>query len=80
MSTAGALVTFSVTWWLIFFMALPFGISPDDAPVPGSDAGAPARPRLWLKALITTVLAILATLGIAWLINSGLIDLRPTRL
>ena len=80
MSTAGALVTFSVTWWLIFFMALPFGISPDDSPVPGSDVAAPARPRLLLKALITTVLAILATLGIAWLINSGLIDLRPTRL
>ena len=27
MTTSGALVTYVVTWWLFFFMALPFGAS-----------------------------------------------------
>lgn len=78
MSVAGAVVTFGVVWWLIFLMALPIGINPDDAPVPGSERGAPARPRLLAKALATTVLAVLATWGMALLIDSGLIQLRPT--
>jgi predicted secreted protein len=77
MSTAGAIVTFSVVWWLFFFMALPFGAAPDDKPQPGTVESAPARPRLLLKAAAATVLAALATWGIAWLIGSGLIDLRP---
>jgi predicted secreted protein len=77
MTTAGAVVTFVVTWWLIFFMALPFGAAPNAKPQPGTVESAPARPRLLLKALITTGLAALATWGIGWFIASGLVDLRP---
>jgi predicted secreted protein len=76
-TVAGALVTFMVTWWLIFFMALPFGAAPEEHPQIGNVESAPARPRLLLKALVTTVLAGLATWGIAWFIASGIIDLRP---
>ena len=77
MSTAGAVVTFGVVWWLFFFMALPVGVRPDDEPVPGSERGAPARPRLLIKALVATALAVLATWGVAWLLDSGLIQIRP---
>ena len=77
MNTAGALVTFVVSWWLIFFMALPFGAAPEAEPVRGHAESAPARPRLLLKAAITTVLAALATWAIAWFISSGLVELRP---
>ena len=77
MTIAGAIVTFVVAWWLIFFMALPFGAAPEEHPQPGNVESAPARPRLLLKALITTVLAALATWGIAWFIASGIVDLRP---
>jgi predicted secreted protein len=38
---------------------------------------APAKPRLLLKVAITTVLAALITALIAWLIDSGLVQLRP---
>jgi predicted secreted protein len=76
-STAGAIVTFAVVWWLIFFMALPIGATPEESPLPGNTESAPAKPRLLLKAAVTTVLALLATYGAAWLIDSGLIDLRP---
>jgi predicted secreted protein len=77
MSTPGAIVTFAVTWWLFFFMALPFGAQPSAEPVPGTVESAPARPRLWLKALVATVLAAATTWGLAWVIQSGLIQLRP---
>lgn len=77
MTTAGALVTFVVVWWLIFFMALPFGAAPEEQPQAGNAESAPARPRLMLKAAITTVLAALATWGIAWFIASGMVELRP---
>jgi predicted secreted protein len=77
MTIYGAIVTYSVVWWLIFFMVLPFGAEPEAEPKPGHVESAPARPRLWLKAGITTVLAGLATWGIAWVVGSGVIQLRP---
>jgi predicted secreted protein len=40
-------------------------------------ASAPAKPRLLLKFLITTVLAVALTCAAAWLADSGLIQLRP---
>ncbi|MEK0081648.1 DUF1467 family protein [Benzoatithermus flavus] len=80
MNIYGAIVTFAVVWWLIFFMALPIGVSPEENPQVGNVESAPARPRLLLKAAITTVLAVLVTYAIAWFIGSGLVDLRPHRL
>ena len=76
MSTAGTLATFLVVWWLVFFMALPLGVQADENPIPGADRGAPARPHLLMKALVTTILAALATWGIDWLLTSGLVDFR----
>jgi predicted secreted protein len=77
MTAVGAVVTFVVVWWLIFFMALPFGVQPDENPQPGTVESAPAKPRLLAKALVTTLLAALVTWAIGWLIASGLIELRP---
>ena len=77
MTPIGAIVTFVMVWWLIFFMALPFGAAPEEAPQTGNVESAPARPRLLLKAAVATVLAAAATCGIAWFIQSGLIDIRP---
>ena len=77
MSISGAIVTAVTVWWLIFFMVLPFGAAPEEHPLPGNVESAPARPHLLRKALITTVLALLATCAIAWFLDSGLVDLRP---
>jgi predicted secreted protein len=77
MSWLGVAFTFAVSWWLLLFMVLPWGGRPDDDPVPGSVASAPAKPRLLLKFLITTVLAVALTGAAAWLADSGLIQLRP---
>ncbi len=77
MSISGLIVTYVVLWWLIFFTTLPFGVEAQRDPVPGSEPGAPERPRLWLKALVTTVLAALATWGVEWFIAQGFIAIRP---
>ena len=70
-------VTFVVVWWLVLFMVLPFGAQPPDEPEPGHAPSAPAKPRMGLKILITTLIALALTAGIHWIVESGLISLRP---
>jgi predicted secreted protein len=74
----GTAVVFTIVWWLILFMVLPFGAAPPDEVEPGMATSAPAKPRMAIKVLITTVLAALVTALISWLMQSGLIQLRPT--
>ena len=73
----GTAVVFAIVWWLILFMVLPFGAAPPDDVEPGMATSAPAKPRMALKVAITTALAALVTALIMWLIDSGLIQLRP---
>ncbi|MDP6707075.1 MAG: DUF1467 family protein [Alphaproteobacteria bacterium] len=63
MSIATGFMVYGIIWWLVFFMALPFGIrSPEEAGEavePGNVESAPVKPRLWLKAGLTTLIAAL---------------------
>jgi predicted secreted protein len=77
MTPFGAVVVFVIAWWLIFFMALPFGARPPEEPEEGHAASAPERPRLVLKVAVTTLLAAAVTVGFAYLLESGLLDWRP---
>lgn len=77
MSLFEGIVTFTVAWWLILFMVLPWGAQPMDAPPPGTVPSAPARPRLLLKFAITTLLAALVTVGVQAVVESGLVTFRP---
>jgi predicted secreted protein len=70
-------VVFVIVWWLVLFMVLPFGAKPPDEVEPGMAPSAPARPRMGLKMAITTLIAAALTALIVWLIQSGLIQLRP---
>ena len=58
MEAIGIAVVFAITWWLVFFMALPFGVRTPDEPEPGHAPSAPIRPRVALKAAITTAIAV----------------------
>ncbi|SNB51419.1 Predicted secreted protein [Arboricoccus pini] len=71
------LVTYVVTWWLVVFMVLPFGAQPVEKPEPGHDPGAPAKPRLFIKFVITSVLSALITAAIYYGIEFRLVDFRP---
>jgi predicted secreted protein len=69
-----SIVLFVIIWWLVFFAVLPWGIRRAGDEALGHDAGAPLRPRLVLKAAITTGIAALLC-GVAyWLVQSKYIS------
>ena len=70
------IMVYLVVWWMVFFTVLPIGNRPAAEVVPGQAESAPARPRLWLKALATTAIAVLVWGAIYWVIKSGLISVR----
>ncbi len=76
MSTFGLIVVFVVVWWMVFFAALPWGVRRGPATDEGHDAGAPANPRLWLKAAVTTAIAAVLTLAVWLVVTSDLFSFR----
>lgn len=63
-----------IVWWVTLFTILPIGVrSQQEAGevVPGSEPGAPARPRLLRVMLINTGVAAVVFLGIMWLIETA---------
>ena len=67
---------FFIVWWLVLFMVLPFGVRKVENPEPGHERGAPAKPMLVRKAIITTVLAAVVTVIVVALVNAGVFDYR----
>lgn len=56
MSFFGLIVVFVCVWWVVFFAALPIGVSRQKRVTEGHDPGAPAEPMLLKKALWTTAI------------------------
>ncbi len=59
-STSMAVVVYFTIWWIVLFAVLPWGVHSQDETgtvVPGSEPGAPAAPKLLVKALWTTVIS-----------------------
>lgn len=80
MSWPTALMVYGILWWLVLFMILPIGVrTPDEEGVDvaeGHVASAPVRPRLWWKALATTIVSgIIFAIGYG-VIASGWVDVR----
>ena len=71
-----AVVVFVLSWWLIFFMALPFGVRRTEVVDPGHDPGAPERPRLWAKVAATTAAAAVVTLLIHFAVEADIVSFR----
>lgn len=59
MNSVTATVVFIIIWWIMLFMVLPWGVSRTENPEAGHDHGAPARPMLVRKLLITTGITIM---------------------
>jgi predicted secreted protein len=71
-----AIVVYVITWWITLFAFLPLWVTPSEPGDPGHAAGAPQRPRLLLKAAITTVVATVIWLGIWLLVRSPYLSFR----
>lgn len=81
MSWFSAALVFIVVWWLVFFVSLPFGArsfheAGEEVNV-GNASSAPIRPRIWLKAGISTVIAAVLTVVVYFLIDGGAFSFRP---
>jgi len=81
MTWFSASLVFIVIWWLVFFMALPIGArSYHEAGAEtelGNAESAPMRPRLWLKAGAATLISAVLTVGVYFLVDSGLLGFGP---
>ena len=67
---------YGIIWFLTLFMVLPFGVvsqHEDGRLVPGSEAGAPARPMIYQKLAITTLLSAVFYALVYLLLTSGVL-------
>jgi predicted secreted protein len=79
MTITAAVVLFSVTWFMVFFIVLPLRfVSQADAGevVPGTPKSAPAGDVVVRKAKITTVVALVVWGVLVAIILSGWISVR----
>src|ERR1700720_1612263 len=76
MTWVEGIVAYVVIWWIVIFAVLPFGVRPAPKGDPGYAAGAPANPRLALKAAGPTALPALIGLGLYAAVPNHLVDFR----
>ena len=68
---------YGIIWFLTLFVVLPFGVvsQHEDGPVvPGSEAGAPARPMIYRKLAMTTLLSAVLYGLVYMLLTSGILS------
>ena len=68
-------VIYIVIWWVLFFIFLPIGSRKSNTKVLGQDSGAPEKTYLWKKFIVVSILALLLTLIIVYVINNNLISI-----
>ncbi|MEP4380736.1 MAG: DUF1467 family protein [Alphaproteobacteria bacterium] len=76
MNPVTAIVVFIIIWWLSLFIVLPWGVRRTENPEEGHDHGAPARPMLVRKLLITTGIAILLFVAVYGVVEMSGLSLR----
>lgn len=81
MSIVNGIVMYIVIWWVVFFVALPYGVQTADEAgediTPGSVSSAPVKPRIGRKIAITTVVAAVLWSGYYAIVAYDLVSLRP---
>ena len=70
MGWATGIIVYLVIWWIALFMVLPLGVKRVENPGRGQEVGAPERPELLRKAIITTIVA-----AVLWLAFYGFYQL-----
>ena len=63
MSWATGVMVYLVIWWTVLFCVLPLGVRRIEKPGKGQEHGAPEKPDLVRKAIITTIVA-----AVVWII------------
>jgi predicted secreted protein len=76
MSWATGVMVYLVIWWTILFAILPLGVRRVENPGPGQEKGAPERPQLLRKAIITTIVAAVLWTGFYFLHQADVFSFR----
>ena len=76
MGLVSGIATYFIIWWTVLFLVLPWGNRPVDDPEPGHVRSAPAKPRLVLKALVTTAVSGVIFAIVWFVIESGWVSFR----
>jgi predicted secreted protein len=80
MNIVSGFAIYFVIWWIVLFAVLPFdvasvGLNGETVEL-GHDPGAPVKPHLVKKAIVTTLISALLFLLGWWLLRSGIVDLE----
>ena len=72
------ILVFTMIWWTVLFAVLPIGTNPvtDADPAAGGWRGAPERPQLGRKLLITTAISVVLLVVIVLVIQSDVLSFR----
>ena len=76
MSWATGVMVYLVIWWTILFAVLPLGVRRVENRGKGEERGAPERPQLLLKAIITSIVAAVIWLGFYFLHRADVFSFR----
>jgi predicted secreted protein len=76
MSWATGVMVYLVIWWTILFAVLPLGVRRVENPGKGEERGAPERPQLARKAIITSIAAAVLWLGFYFLHQADVFSFR----
>lgn len=78
MGWATGLAIYFVIWWIVVFAVLPWGVRPVEPGdvAKGHASGAPRKPRMLIKIVVTTVVAAGIWLVVYYVIQSGTISFR----
>ena len=69
------IIIYVIVWWILFFMALPIGIKKTVNNIPGQDRGAPEKPKLWLKFFVVSIISLILTIIINFIIRNNLLGI-----
>ena len=76
MATSTAIAIYFLVWWIVLFAVLPWGVRNQEESgevSPGTDPGAPAVHKVWMKLVWTTVIASIVFGILAAIYKLGLI-------
>ena len=76
MPWATGIMVYLVIWWTILFAILPLGVRRVENPGKGEERGAPERPQLLRKAIITSIVAAVLWIAFYFLHQSDVFSFR----
>lgn len=62
MSIIELIVFLMISWWMVFYLTLPFGVKHDDDQIIGQASSAPKKTYIKQKIIITTIITMIITL------------------